>query len=90
MIGIYYQDYVLKNKQLARATALDYLLKGIEAEDKALELNPNYYEALVFKGILLRQQALYVKDAAEVKRLIQEADQIQKKFEAIKARETGK
>ena len=89
-IGVYYQDYVYKNKSLARAAATDYVLKGIAAEDKALELNPNYYEALVFKGILLRQQALYEKDPARIKSLLNEADQIQKKFEAIKAKETGK
>lgn len=89
-IGVYYQDYVFKNKQLPRATAMDYVVKGLAAEDKALELNPNYYEALIFKNILLRQQALYEKDPAKIKALINEADTIQKRAEQQKAKETGK
>ena len=65
-IGGFYQDKVFRDKKLAQAkVALDYTLKGIEAEDKALALNPEYFEALTFKNILLRQQALYEKDPAE-------------------------
>ena len=34
-------------------------MKGIAAEDKALALNAEYFEALTYKNILLRQQANY-------------------------------
>ena len=36
---------------------LDTILKGIAAEDRALAINPDYVEALVYKNILLRMQA---------------------------------
>ena len=52
-IGVYYQDKVLRDKTLPKAQALDYTMKGIAAEDQALSINPEYYEALVYKNILL-------------------------------------
>jgi tetratricopeptide (TPR) repeat protein len=73
-IGVYYQDKVFRDKKLPRQQALDYTLKGIEAEDKALSLNPEYFEALTYKNILLRQEALYEKDPAKQKELIRRAD----------------
>ncbi len=69
-IGGFYQDKVFRDKKLPAKVALDYTIKGLEAEDKALQLNPEYFEALSFKNILLRQQALYEKDPAVQKRLI--------------------
>ena len=53
--------------------------KGIAAEDKALQLNPNYIEALVYKNILLRQQANLEKDPNKQKELIQQADELRGK-----------
>ena len=42
--------------------------------DKALEMNPNYEEAMAYKNLLLRDKAAVTKDPAEAKRLIDEAD----------------
>ncbi len=86
-IGLYYQDKVLQDKRLPRAQALGYVLKGIEAEDKALALNPEYYLAVVYKNILLRQQAVYEKDPAVQKRLIDEADILYKKGEVLRVKQ---
>jgi tetratricopeptide (TPR) repeat protein len=72
-IGGFYQDKVFRDKRLSKAQGLELTLKGIEAEDKALKLNPDYFEAVSFKNILLRQQALYV-DPVKAKALIAEAD----------------
>ena len=41
----------------------DYVMKGLAAEDKAISLNPNYMEAILWKNILLRQQANLETDA---------------------------
>ena len=69
---------------------LEYTIKGLEAEDKALQLNPEYFEALSFKNILLRQQALYEKDPAAQKRLITEAETYyQKALEVQKKQNQG-
>ena len=69
-IGIYYQGKVFGDKRLPRNVALDYTLKGIEAEDKALELSPEYHEAMTYKNILLRQQALYETNPVKQKQLL--------------------
>ena len=53
---------------------LSYALKGIAAEDRALAINGDYVEALVYKNILLRLQANLSRDPAEQKRLVEEAD----------------
>jgi hypothetical protein len=80
---------VFNNKQLPRAQALDYTLKGLAAEDHALSLNAEYYDAVVYKNILLRQQALYERDPAKVRRLIEEADQLLKLSTEIKTKQAG-
>jgi tetratricopeptide (TPR) repeat protein len=73
-IGGFYQDKVFRDKKLPAKVALDYTMRGLEAEDKALSLNPEYFEALSFKNILLRQQALFEKDPAKQKQLLNDAD----------------
>ena len=79
LIGSYYQDSVAKDFRLTHAEKADRIAKGIAAEDKALALNANYIEALVYKNILLRQQALLEKDPAKQKELINQADQLRNK-----------
>jgi len=78
-IGGFYQDKVFRDKGLNQKVALEYTLKGIEAEDKALQLNPEYFEALSFKNILLLQQVHYEKDPAVQKRLTAEANALRDK-----------
>ncbi len=79
LIGSYYQDSAAKDFRLTPAQKADYIVKGIAAEDKALSLNPNYIEALVYKNILLRQQANLEKDPAKQKELLNQADQLRNK-----------
>jgi tetratricopeptide (TPR) repeat protein len=76
LIGSYYQEKAAKDFRLSDAVKREYILKGIEAEDKALALNPNYIDALVYKNILLRQQANLEKDRDRQQALIKEADQL--------------
>jgi tetratricopeptide (TPR) repeat protein len=88
-IGTFYQDKVFRDKTLSRGVARDFVLAGIEAEDKALALNPNYAEALIFKNILLRQQALYESDPAVQRALIAEADSLRDRGMAIMEEQTA-
>lgn len=76
LIGSYYQEKAAKDFRLSDAVKREYILKGIEAEDKALALNPNYVDALVYKNILLRQQANIEKDPKQQQALIKQADQL--------------
>jgi predicted Zn-dependent protease len=78
-MATFYQDEVAKDYTLKPAVKKEYIMKGIEMDDKALALNPNYIEAMIFKNILLRQQATVEKDPAVQKRLIDQAEQIRNK-----------
>ena len=78
-MATFYQDKVAKDLTLKPAEKRAYILKGLEVEDKALALNPNYIDAMVYKNIILRQQAGVEKDPALQKRLIEQADQLRNK-----------
>jgi tetratricopeptide (TPR) repeat protein len=73
-IASYYWDWVFKDKRLARADALANVKKGLQAEDEALKLNPDYFEAASYKNLLLRQQALYEREPAVRKELLDQAE----------------
>jgi len=76
---VFYEEKVRKDFTLKPPQALDYLAKGMEAVDKALELRPDYFEALTYKNLLLRQQARLEKNPAKQQELIRQADELQKK-----------
>jgi len=73
-IGVYYWDKSRGDATLDAAKKLSYIQQGLDAEDRALAIKPEYMEALVYKNILLRLKANGVSDPAEQKRLIDEAD----------------
>lgn len=86
-MGTFYSDNVLRNKTLPRAKQLEYVLAGISAEDRALVLNAEYHDALVYKNILLRQQANLVTSPAEQKRLMDEAEKLFKQAEELRRKQ---
>jgi tetratricopeptide (TPR) repeat protein len=88
-IGVYFQDKVFKDKRLPRNQALEMVLKGVEAENKALALNNDYFEALTYKNILLRQQALYERDPAKQKALGEEAERLYQRAVELQKKQTA-
>jgi tetratricopeptide (TPR) repeat protein len=76
LIGGFYQDKAAKDFRLTPAQKKEFNEKGIAAEDKAIALNPNYMEALVYKNILLRQLVHFEKDPAKQKEMLAEADRL--------------
>jgi tetratricopeptide (TPR) repeat protein len=84
LMATFYEEKVRKDFRLSPAEKKDYSLKGIAAEDKALALNPNYFDAMIVKNILLRHQALVeTKDPVKQKELLKEADDLRAKAVAI-------
>jgi tetratricopeptide (TPR) repeat protein len=75
-LAVFYWEKAFRDHRLPKAEKVDYLQKGVDAENKALGLNPNYAEALTYKNILLRLQANETSDRKEQERLIKEADQL--------------
>lgn len=79
-MAVFYEEKVRKDFTLKPAQVADYLTKGMEAVDKALELRPDYFEALTYKNLLLRQQASKVeKNPKRQQELIKQADEYQKR-----------
>jgi TonB family protein len=62
---------------------LDTILKGIEAEDRALAMNPDYVPSITYKNIFLRMQANLTDDAELRQRLIRQADELRDKAIAL-------
>ena len=78
-IGTYYADELIRDKRLTKDRQKEFVDKGLAAEDKALALNADYFEALSYKNILLHFEANLEKDPAKQKALIQEADDLKNK-----------
>jgi tetratricopeptide (TPR) repeat protein len=83
LIATYFEEKVRKDFRLTPQQKKDYSLKGIDAEDKALALNPNYVDAMIVKNILMRHEANAEKDPAKQKELIKDADELRSKAIAI-------
>jgi TonB family protein len=66
------------------------ILRGIAAENRALAINPDYIDALVYKNILLRMQAALVEDGSGREQLIKEADEVRNKALALGASRQGR
>lgn len=75
-LAVFYWEKAFRDHRLGKAEKVEYLQKGVEAENKALSLNANYAEAMTYKNILLRLQANETTDPKERERLIKEADQL--------------
>ena len=90
LVATYYEEKVRKDHRLTPKVAKEYVLKGIEAENKALALNRDYVDAMVYKNILLRRLANYETDRAKQDQLIKEADELRNKaMELNKKKATG-
>lgn len=86
-MATFYQDKASRDKTLPRAKQVEYITKGIEADDRALALNPDYFEALSYKNILLRMAANFERSPAVQKQMIDEADRLRNRAIEIQAQQ---
>jgi TonB family protein len=77
--GVESFEKVLRDTSLTPEQKMDAILKGIAAEDRALALNPDYVEALIYKNILLRLQANLTAEPTERDALLRHADELRDK-----------
>lgn len=76
LVATYYWEKAQKDHTLAPAKKKEFITKGLEATDRALQLNPDYIEALTYKNILLRMAGNLETDMAKRKALYDQADQL--------------
>jgi tetratricopeptide (TPR) repeat protein len=74
MIASYYWSKVFQDKTLPAPKAKEYTQLGLDAVDKALALNPEYFEANSYKNILMKQMMHYEKDPKKQKQLLDDSE----------------
>jgi predicted Zn-dependent protease len=88
-VGTFYWDEAFKDTTLKEGQKREYLQKGIAEIDKAIQIKPDYSEALVIKGLLLRLQANMEKDPAKQGELIKEAKALADKAEDLRKKKVA-
>ena len=88
-IAGYYWDETRTNSSLTETQKKEYISNGLGAVNKAISLKADYVEALTFKGLLLRLQALVEKEPAKQQALIKEATDLSDQANALKKKATG-
>jgi tetratricopeptide (TPR) repeat protein len=83
VIATYYWNEAYKNFRLSEADKKKYIQAGVDEVDKALALNPDYFEALTYKNLLLRLMANVEKDPARQQALLKQADQLRDKAQEL-------
>jgi tetratricopeptide (TPR) repeat protein len=83
-IATYYWDEAYRDFKLKENEKKEFVGKGVEAVDHALQIKPDYTEALVYKNLLLRLQANMEKDPAKQQQLIKEADRLRDKAQELR------
>ena len=89
MISTYYWDNAQHNVALKDAEKRASVEKGLAAVDKALQIRPDYMEAMTYKGLLLRVQALIEKDPAKQQALLKEANMLHDKAEDLRKKKAA-
>src|SRR6185295_15349733 len=80
-IAVYYQDEARKDTRLKDAEKKDYINKGLVAVEKALDIKPDYADAMTYKGLLLRLAVNLEKDPANQQDYLKKAKEMQDKSE---------
>ncbi len=88
-LATYYWDEVYKNLKLKDADKKKYIQAGIEASDKAIALKEDYFEAITYKNLLLRLEALLEKDPARQQALLKEADQLRARAQELQKKQAA-
>jgi tetratricopeptide (TPR) repeat protein len=76
LLATYYWEKSYKDHRLSPAQRKEYIEKGLEATDKAIALNPDYADALLYKNILLRMQGNEETDMVKRAALFKQADDL--------------
>ena len=83
-ISTYYWNKAYRDFRLADKEKMQYIQDGLAAVDKAIAIKPDYFEAITYKNLLLRAQALLEKDPAKQKQLLHDADTLRDKAETLR------
>ena len=88
-LATYYEEKVRKDFRITPAQKKEYIMKGIEATDRALKINADYSDALAYKNILLRHQMRIETDRAKQQELEREADRLRNRAMELNKKKTA-
>jgi tetratricopeptide (TPR) repeat protein len=77
-LAMFYWDKAYRDPLLADKDKDDYADKGVAAVDTALGIKPDYWEAIITKGLLFRVKAQVTRNPAERKKYLDQAVLLQK------------
>jgi tetratricopeptide (TPR) repeat protein len=75
-IATFYWDEAYRDFKLKDAQKKEFVDKGMEAVDKALQIKPDYIDALVYKGLLLRLKANLEPNHDKAMEMIKDAEKL--------------
>ena len=77
-LAMFYWDKAYRDPMLGDREKDDFADKGIKAVDASLEVKPDYWQAIVAKGLLFRVKAQVAKNPADRKKYLDQAILLQK------------
>lgn len=77
-VSAFYWDKAYRDPLLDDKKKDEYADKGLEAVNKALEIKADYFEAVIYKGLLYRVKATVARNPAERMKYLNEAQDLQK------------
>jgi tetratricopeptide (TPR) repeat protein len=77
-VAAFYWDKAYRDPLLDDKKKEEYAEKGLQNVDKALSIKPDYFEAVIYKGLLYRVKAVLAKNPAQRMQFMNEAADLQK------------
>jgi tetratricopeptide (TPR) repeat protein len=77
-VATFYWDKAYRDPLLSDAQKNDYADKGLVAIEEALKIKPDYWEAIIYKGLLYRVKAQVAPNLSERRRYLEQAQLLQK------------
>jgi tetratricopeptide (TPR) repeat protein len=83
-VATFFWDKAYRDPLVTEVQKETYTEKGLEAVEKALEIKPDYWEAIVYKGLLYRVKAQISKNPKERAQFLEQAAALTKRAMDIK------
>jgi tetratricopeptide (TPR) repeat protein len=77
-VASFYWDKAYRDPLISDEQKQQYAQKGMEAVDRALQLKPDYFDAVIYKGLLYRVLASVTKDGRQRAQYLDQAQTLQK------------
>jgi len=78
-VAAFYWDKAYRDPLLDDKAKEEYVEKGMAAVNKAIEIKPDYFEAVIYKGLLFRVKAILARNPVLRQQYLDEAQSLQKR-----------